>query len=148
MNVTKAVRKIKTTKVVITSKDLLSHLPLKNNSKISNGSGILQPDEVNDKPRTPKQKQEEEETHNYSFDDNVTPLEEEHPLEIFNSDLEPKEEEEEDDEDEDDLDEEDDEDDEDNYYDEGNYYDAEDEDENEEPEEREEEQELVTNDQN
>ena len=141
MNVTKAVRKIKTTKVVITTKDLLSHLPLKNNSKISN-SGILQPDEVNDKPRTPKQKQEEEETHNYSFDDNGTPLEEEHPLEIFNSDLEPEEEEEEDDDDldDDDLDEEGDEDEDDNYYD--------DEDEDEEPEEREEEQELVTNDQN
>ena len=142
MNVT-AVRKVKTTKVVITSKDLLSHLPLKNNSKISNGSGILQPDEVNDKPRTPKQKQEEEETHNYNFDDNGTPLEEEHPLEIFNSDLEPEEEEEEDDDDDDnadDLDEENDEDEDDNYYD--------DEDEDEEEEEREEEQELVTNNQN
>ena len=137
MNVT-AVRKVKTTKVVITSKDLLSHLPLKNNSKISNGSGILQPDEVNDKPRTPKQKQEEEETHNYSFDDNGTPLEEEHPLEIFNSDLEPEEEEEDDDDLDDDDDEDEDEDD--NYYD--------DEDEDEEPEEREEKQELVTNDQN
>lgn len=73
-------------RVTVTREDLLSHLPI---GKPKNGSGILQPDEVDDKPRTKKQLAEEEDEHtHHQFDDvcKANPLEEELP-EILMSDL-------------------------------------------------------------
>lgn len=74
-------------RVTITREDLLSHLPV--GKPKNDGSGILQPDEVDDKPRTKKQLAEEEDDHtHHQFDDVCisSPLEEELP-EILMSDL-------------------------------------------------------------